>query len=323
MGNPAAKIDLFNARKLLMNVLREVSGERRTAPPAGETAEEKSARERAEAAKALSRFFVYTPQHVPGGVVMQKVSQLTYLTPNGPKQVTRTQVEATLRDAKRSFITDLLEGSSVDPGDAADEDGSGDDGAGSSLQYMRVDAAEALRGYTYQELDEMRFALVAAADLVQRNVFDAEGRISGLAKRDLKKHFPSLEESAADAKKPKPKISAAEAASVPASSKKGKTPGVITAPTPAAQVDKPQKNLKPLLFDQCQTLWPYTPPDKSAVFATENDPARPRHKPLYRCTVSVAAIKRKFEGEWMPTKRDAENAAAEKALGFLSHYKPK
>jgi len=320
-------VDLFNARKLIAGLHREAAQERRNAPPENETPEEKALRDRAECSAALAKCFQAATQHVPGGV-MNKVSTFTYMTPNGPKSISRSSVEATLKEAQRPYITDLLEGSSVDPGDKpgdSSSDGSDDDdgaASASGLRYMRVDAAEVLAGYTYGELDEMRFALVAAADLISRGVFDARGGLSGLAKRDIRKAWAAAGGVEAKPKEaPKPVVQPV-ASGPPQRRGKGGS-GIITAPKTAKEEDKPQRNLKPLLFDMCLKHWPHTPAEKAATFAVDADPDRPRHKPAYTGTVTLTCLKRKFVGEQMPTKRDAENAAAEKAFAFLSHYKGK
>lgn len=79
-----------------------------------------------------------------------------------------------------------------------------------------------------------------------------------------------------------------------------------------------KKHAKALLEDECVKLWPHTPASKAAVFTLSNDPAQPRHKPLYQAVVELTMMnKRKVEGPWMGNKKDAEDGAAEVVLKLL------
>lgn len=191
---------------------------------------------------------------------------------------------------------------------------------------------EQLRELPFTELDIARFCLCALWELSERNVFDPknDGELTQLAKRDLKKALTTAaaagvgvagkDSSLAGDSATNSSLSSTATSSVAggfASSAAGGAAlaGKSVIGTGTAQGQRVQKNLRALLEEECAVAWPHTPVDKAVVFTIINDPEQPRHKPLFKATVEFPLLKKmKVEGEWAPTKRDAENSAADKSL---------
>lgn len=282
-------------------------------------------------AKLLSGgpLFSYSTHHFPGGL-FRLVESLTYPTPSGLKILTRAGVEATLRQAERLWVMDLLPtplnaGDTTAASPTADSAGSGEAAAAASVisragdAQAQIDAARReLAAISCTTMDEARFAFLAMCDLIiERKCFYADGTLTGLAKRDLKKNCgPSASMSGSD--------STSAAVAAPAASAKGSasaSPGGATSGSAAVEVEK---NTKGILLTKCESLWPYVPPDKAFTTVIENDPTAPRHKQRFKATVTLVAMKGKqtsFTGDWCATKRDAEMSACSAALVFLSTQK--
>ena len=70
-----------------------------------------------------------------------------------------------------------------------------------------------------------------------------------------------------------------------------------------------------VLEEEIAAAFPYVPIEKAVVFTMQNDPTQPRHKPKFKASIEFPNLKKlKVEGDWAPTKRDAENSAADKSL---------
>ena len=237
-------------------------------------------------------WFTYKTQVLPGGIVMKLVDSIVVPTPKGPQFTTSRRV-LTVYD--RRYL----------------------------LEY---ESPETLSQFTYTELDEMRYAYLAVADLlVDGKVFAGKWELTGLAKRDIKKN--NTEEAMAKARSAGGEGGAAAAAkSVP--NAKGMagggtgSSGLVKVAADRPKADATQKHMKAILEDDCVARWPHTPATKSAAITVESDPKQPRHKPLYKATVTLMYCSNaKIEGPWMGNKRDAEDAAAELALRRLSTMK--
>jgi hypothetical protein len=170
-----------------------------------------------------------------------------------------------------------------------------------------------LAKFTYLELDMVRFAFVAIMDLASSGkVFNkADGSLTPLAKRDIRKNCIKDERDCESALVCAKSSSASSSAAGAASS---------SSAVPAAAV---QKHVRGILEDECQARWPHTPVTKSCIFTVEKDPAQPKHKPLFQALVEIAPLKKSFKGSWVGNKRDAENSAAEVAIRALHSMKTK
>lgn len=252
--------------------------------------------------------FTAKTQVVPGGI-LQVTESIAYPTPQGMTSMSRAKVSEIFDGV---FITDLLKASTC--------------GNGAAL-------IKRLGEYSYQELDEMRFAFAAIFDLVERgNVFEADGKLTGLAKRDLKKNCKAALCGGADEVEPaasgateapkKGGSSSTPSASAAAPAASGGKKGGLPQP---AKLGAEERQMKAILLQECGVQWPHTPPEKSAQFVVEQDPDQPKHKPLFRAAVTLVPLKKMVvKGEWCRTRKDAENSAAEAALRQLhSGAKPK
>jgi hypothetical protein len=243
--------------------------------------------------------FTYSAHHFPGGI-FKLVETLSYPTPQGVKTISRAGVDDQLQKAGRPFVTDLLPD-----------------------RYAVT--ADQLGGVLCTTVDEARFALVAMTDLiVERKIFNPDGTLTGLAKRDLKKNCVAV---SAAASAPTAASSAAPAATAAPSAggRRGGGPVVNGLATSVAATGvEVEKNTRGILVEKCVALYPYIPADKQLSFAIEQDPTAPRHKPRYKATVTITGLKGKqttFVGEWCGTKRDAEITACSAALVVMSRMK--
>lgn len=215
--------------------------------------------------EVTASWFTTKTKIVPGDV-LTIVDTLTYPTPRGMHTLSRARVEQVF---DRRYLLELEESAT-------------------------------LRLYSYTELDQLRFAFVAMMDLVEGGkVFDKDGQLTGLAKRDIKKNCSEKSVS----EKEVPVVAAPSSGGVP----------------PRGSV---QKFLRGILEDECTAKWPHTPVAKSCVFSVDQDPTQPRHKPRFQATVELPLLGGKgsvarFQGVWMGNRRDAENSAAESALKML------
>ena len=207
----------------------------------------------------ITKWFQYSTKVVPG-TILKTVQQLSYPTPKGIQQITRAKVETVFH---KVFLAEL-------------------------------EPADVLAHYSYLELDQTRFAFAAVQELIQAGkVFDSEGQLTGLAKRDLKKNCA-------------PSTAAEE------------KPAASTETTPSISE---QRYLLAVLQEECKSRWPYTPTSKSCVVTVEQSPKVPKVRPTWRAVIQLTAINRTFESGWLPIKKDAETAAADAALRFLHSYK--
>ena len=257
--SPSFSVTLFNAKDVVA-MLYEEAGQRLDDP---------------------SKIFERSNEHVPGGI-MSTVQSITIPTPTGMKATTIAAVNQLLmgREVQGAGCSKYVSHTPTNPERLR------------FLADMEKDP-EALRKFSYQQLDEMRFAFVAVQQLADKGAFDPSGSLTPLAKRDLKRNCRV----------------AAQPATEEAS--------VLEARVQRFSA-KPQKGLRQLLMEACTVKWPYTPAEKAAVISVEQDPNQPRHKPLFCATVELTMVgKKKFKGSWQPTKRDAENDACSIALNYL------
>lgn len=208
----------------------------------------------------LSKWFQYSTKVVPGAI-LKTVQQLSYPTPKGLQQISRAKVEAIFH----------------------------------KVYLAELEPAEVLSHYSYVELDQTRFAFAAVQELIQAGkVFDSEGQLTGLAKRDLKKNCATVSSTAAEQAPP------------------------LAATTPSISE---QRYLLAVLQEECKVRWPYTPTSKSCVVTAEQSPRIPKQRTTFRALIQLTSLNRTFESGWHPIKKDAENAAADAALRFLHTLK--
>lgn len=261
-----------------------------------------------------------------------------YLHPNGVKVLSAEGVSHTLKNAKMPFITDLISKacpSSSSSASSANNNNDSDDQNKNNKNNNKKDQTdhdeeiamfEQLKELPYTELDVARFCLCALWELTEKGIFDkATGELTPLAKRDMKK---ALSEAANGGKSQidennSASASASTSSNVAAVTTTGSNSGGASVSSSSSSVigqgtfngPRTQKNLRALLEEECAVAWPHTPVDKAVVFTILQDPNQPRHKPLFKATVEFPLLKKmKVEGDWAPTKRDAENSAADKTL---------
>ena len=262
-----------------------------------------------------------TSQHIPHGQ-MKRISVFRYLHPNGVKILSAEGVSSTLKAASMPFVTDLITRANKNNNNnkkdkekaaaASSNENKNNNNNNNTEDDEEIAMFEQLKELPYTELDLARFCLCALWELAEKGIFDKNtGELTPLAKRDMKKALSDAgNNSAATSSTASTNINSAAASGAAAATNSKAVIG-----TGSRGGAKTQKNLRALLEEECSVSWPHTPVDKAVIFTIVNDPAQPRHKPLFKATVEFPLLKKmKVEGEWAPTKRDAENSAADKSL---------
>jgi hypothetical protein len=217
-------------------------------------------------------WFKYKTQVLPGGIVMRLVESIVVPTPKGPQFTTSKRV---LSVYDRRYL-------------------------------LEFEPSSVLSQYSYTELDELRFAYLAVADLlVDGKVFAGQWELTGLAKRDIKKNNTQEVMLQAITTGGIAGGVGASVANVKGQAGGGTgSSGKIRVAADRPKADATQKHMKAILEDECVARWPHTPAKKSASVELEQDPNQPRHKPLYKGIVTLMYCgNTKIEGPWMGNKK--------------------